>query len=191
MSLNHVSHKFETLQLHAGQEVDLLTDSRAVSIYQTTSSIFKDSKHAAHLFGLREFRNIYTRIMNPTTDVFEKRITALEGGVAASVSASGQTPKFIDLSTILQSGDNFAISSHLYGSTCNPFKVTFKRLNIEERFAANNALANIEAFIDENTKGIYTETIGNPVFVYLTQMNFFLLPSRNFSLMAYLTVNTK
>ncbi|MFN5879754.1 MAG: PLP-dependent transferase, partial [Flavobacteriales bacterium] len=105
---------FETLQLHAGQEADPTTGSRAVPIYQTTSYVFKNSEHAANLFGLKEFGNIYTRLMNPTTDVFEKRIAALEGGVAAVAVSSGQAAQFIALNNILQAGDNFVTSSHLY-----------------------------------------------------------------------------
>ncbi|HNM32797.1 MAG TPA: PLP-dependent transferase, partial [Chitinophagales bacterium] len=131
--VNEQSLRFETLQLHAGQEVDTQTGSRAVPIYQTTSYVFKDSKHAANLFGLKEFGNIYTRIMNPTTDVFEKRIAALEGGVAALATSSGQAAQFIALNNILQSGDNFISTSYLYGGTYNQFKVAFKRLGIEVR----------------------------------------------------------
>ena len=126
--------RFETLQLHAGQEIDETTRSRAVPIYQTTSYTFKDSEHGANLFALREFGNIYTRIMNPTTDVLEKRVAALEGGVAALAVASGQASQFIALNNILQAGDNFVSTSHLYGGTYNQFKVAFKRLGIEVRF---------------------------------------------------------
>ena len=111
------NYKFETLQLHAGQEIDPTTGSRAVPIYQTTSYQFKDTEHAANLFGLREFGNIYTRIMNPTTDVFEKRIAALEGGVAALATASGQSAQFLALNNILEAGDNFISTSFLYGGT--------------------------------------------------------------------------
>jgi O-acetylhomoserine (thiol)-lyase len=127
--------KFETLQLHAGQEVDPTTGSRAVPIYQTTSYVFKSSEHGANLFALKEFGNIYTRLMNPTTDVFEKRIAALEGGVAALAVSSGQAAQFIALNNILQAGDNFVTSSYLYGGSYNQFKVAFKRLGIEARFA--------------------------------------------------------
>ncbi|MCB0631362.1 MAG: PLP-dependent transferase, partial [Lewinella sp.] len=128
---------FETLQLHAGQEeVDATTRSRAVPIYQTTSYTFKDSEHGANLFALKEFGNIYTRIMNPTSDVFEKRVAALEGGVAALATGSGQAAQFLALNNILQAGDNFVSSSNLYGGTYNQFKVAFKRLGIEARFAA-------------------------------------------------------
>jgi O-acetylhomoserine/O-acetylserine sulfhydrylase len=156
------NYKFETLQLHAGQEVDPLTKSRAVPIYQTTSYVFNDTTHAANLFGLKEFGNIYTRIMNPTNDVFEKRIAALEGGVAALATASGQAAQFLALSNILQQGDNFVSTSFLYGGTYNQFKVQFKRLGIEARFADGDSPEAFEKLIDNNTKAIYLETIGNP-----------------------------
>jgi O-acetylhomoserine (thiol)-lyase len=156
------NYKFETLQLHAGQEVDPTTKSRAVPIYQTTSYLFNDTTHAANLFGLKEFGNIYTRIMNPTTDVFEKRIAALEGGVAALATASGQAAQFLALTNILQQGDNFVSTSFLYGGTYNQFKVQFKRLGIEARFADGDSPEAFEKLIDDNTKAIYLETIGNP-----------------------------
>lgn len=158
------NYRFETLQLHAGQEVDPATGSRAVPIYQTSSYVFNDSEHAANLFGLKEFGNIYTRIMNPTTDVFEKRIAALEGGVAAVAVSSGQAAQFIALNNILQAGDNFVTSSHLYGGTYNQFKVAFKRLGVEVRFADGIDPVSIEERIDKNTKAIYLEAIGNPEF---------------------------
>ncbi|SKB35294.1 O-acetylhomoserine (thiol)-lyase [Parapedobacter luteus] len=154
--------KFETLQVHAGQEIDPTTGSRAVPIYQTTSYVFNSAAHGANLFALKEFGNIYTRIMNPTTDVFEKRIAALEGGVAALAVASGQAAQFIALTNILETGDNFVSGANLYGGTFNQFKVSFKRLGIEARFAKDDAPENIEALIDDNTKAIYVETIGNP-----------------------------
>jgi O-acetylhomoserine (thiol)-lyase len=154
--------KFETLQLHAGQEPDPVTGSRAVPIHQTTSYVFKDAEHAANLFGLKEFGNIYTRIMNPTTDVFEKRVAALEGGVAALATASGQAAQFIALNNILQSGDNFITSSFIYGGTYNQFKVGFKRLGIEARFADGDNPGSFEPLIDAHTKAIYVESIGNP-----------------------------
>jgi len=154
--------RFETLQLHAGQEPDPVTGSRAVPIHQTTSYVFKNADHAANLFGLREFGNIYTRLMNPTTDVFEKRIAALEGGVAALATSSGQAAQFLALNNILQSGDNFVSSSYVYGGTYNQFKVAFKRLGIEVRFAEGDDPLNFEKLIDEKTKAIYIETIGNP-----------------------------
>lgn len=156
------NYKFETLQLHAGQEIDPTTGSRAVPIYQTTSYQFKDTEHAANLFGLREFGNIYTRLMNPTTDVFEKRVAALEGGVAALATASGQSAQFIALNNILQAGDNFVSTSYLYGGTYNQFKVQFKRLGVEVRFADGDDPASFEKLIDDKTKAIYLESIGNP-----------------------------
>jgi O-acetylhomoserine (thiol)-lyase len=154
--------KFETLQLHAGQEVDPTTRSRAVPIYQTSSYTFKDSEHGANLFGLREFGNIYTRIMNPTSDVFEKRVAALEGGAMGLAVASGHAAQFIALNNILQTGDNFVTSSNLYGGSHNQFKVSFKRLGVEARFAAGESIADYEKLIDGNTKALYCETIGNP-----------------------------
>lgn len=158
------SHKFETLQVHAGQEIDPTTGSRAVPIYQTTSYGFKSSEHGANLFALKEFGNIYTRIMNPTTDVFEKRVAALEGGVAALAVASGQAAQFIALNNILEAGDNFVSSSHLYGGSYNQFKVGFKRLGIEVKFANGDDPSDFEAKIDANTKAIYLESIGNPAY---------------------------
>ncbi len=156
-------YRFETLQLHAGQEeVEGTTRSRAVPIYQTTSYTFRDSDHAAKLFALQEFGNIYTRIMNPTTDVFEKRIAALEGGVAAVATASGQSAQFLALNNIVEAGQNIVSSSHLYGGTYNQFKVAFKRLGIEVRFANGVNPDSFEALIDENTRALYVETIGNP-----------------------------
>ncbi|WP_407427103.1 O-acetylhomoserine aminocarboxypropyltransferase/cysteine synthase family protein [Arcticibacter sp.] len=162
MSLNNL--RFETLQVHAGQEVDPTTGSRAVPLYQTSSYVFKNSEHGANLFALKEFGNIYTRIMNPTTDVFEKRIAALEGGIAALAVASGQAAQFIALNNILEAGDNFVASSFLYGGTYNQFKVSFKRLGIEARFANGDDALSFEQHIDDNTKAIYLETIGNPSF---------------------------
>jgi O-acetylhomoserine/O-acetylserine sulfhydrylase len=155
---------FETLQLHAGQEPDSATNSRAVPIYQTTSYVFNSAEHGANLFGLKEFGNIYTRIMNPTTDVFEKRMAALEGGVAAVATASGQAAQFLALNNILSEGDNFVSTSFLYGGTYNQFKVAFKRIGIEARFAKGNDASSFESLIDGKTKAIYLETIGNPEF---------------------------
>ncbi len=156
-------YHFETLQLHAGQEeVEATTRSRAVPIYQTTSYTFKDSDHAANLFALKEFGNIYTRIMNPTNDVFEKRIAALEGGVMALATASGQSAQFLALNNILQAGDSLVSSSHLYGGTYNQFKVAFKRIGIDVRFADGVKVESYEPLIDESTKAIYFETLGNP-----------------------------
>jgi O-acetylhomoserine (thiol)-lyase len=153
---------FDTLQLHAGQSIDPTTKSRAVPIYQTSSYAFDNAAHAADLFGLRQFGNIYTRIMNPTTDVFEKRIAALEGGVAALATGSGQAAQFLALVNILQAGDNFVSTSYLYGGTYNQFKVAFKRLGIEARFANGDDVDSFVPLIDANTKAIYLETIGNP-----------------------------
>jgi len=158
------NYHFDTLQLHAGQEPDPTTNARAVPIYQTTSYVFNSAEHGANLFGLKEFGNIYTRIMNPTTDVFEKRLAALEGGVAAVATASGQAAQFLALNNILQAGDNFVTTSFLYGGTHNQFKVSFKRLGIEARFAKGNDVEYYEKLIDEKTKAIYLETIGNPEF---------------------------
>ncbi len=157
-----MSQKFETLQIHAGQEVDKTTNARAVPIYQTSSYVFDDAQHGADLFALRKFGNIYTRLMNPTTDVFEKRIAALEGGISALATSSGQSAQFIALNNILQNGDNFVSSSHLYGGTYNQFKVQFKRLGVEARFVKNDEPAEYETLIDDKTKAIYLETIGNP-----------------------------
>ncbi len=154
--------RFETLQLHAGQELDSATNSRAVPIYQTTSYGFKNTEHAANLFGLKEFGNIYTRIMNPTTDVFEKRMAALEGGVAALATGSGQAAQFLALNNIVQAGDNFISTTFLYGGTHNQFKVAFKRLGVEVRFANGDDVESFVPLIDKNTKAIYLETIGNP-----------------------------
>jgi O-acetylhomoserine (thiol)-lyase len=156
--------KFETLQLHAGQTVDSTTNSRAVPIYQTSSYVFNNADHAANLFGLKEFGNIYTRIGNPTTDVFEQRIAALEGGVAAVATASGLAAQFIALTNILQAGDNFVSTSYLYGGTYNQFKVQFKRLGIQVKFVDGDNPVDFEKAIDEKTKAIYLETIGNPEF---------------------------
>lgn len=154
--------KFETLQLHAGQEIDPTTNSRAVPLYQTSSYTFNSAEHAANLFGLKEFGNIYTRLMNPTTDVFEKRVAALHGGVAALATASGHAAQFLAITNILQAGDNFVSSPYLYGGSYNQFKVSFKKLGIEAQFAKNDEPESFEELINENTKAIYLETIGNP-----------------------------
>jgi len=154
--------RFETLQLHAGQEIDPTTNARAVPLYQTTSYQFNDSTHGANLFALKEFGNIYTRIMNPTQDVFEKRIAALEGGVMALAVASGHAAQFIALNNILNVGDNFVTSPYLYGGSWNQFKVSFKRIGVDVRFAQDNEPASFESLIDDKTKAIYLETIGNP-----------------------------
>ena len=154
--------KFETLQLHAGQEIDPTTNSRAVPLYQTSSYTFNSAEHAANLFGLKEFGNIYTRLMNPTTDVFEKRVATLHGGVAALATASGHAAQFLAITNILQAGDNFVSSPYLYGGSYNQFKVSFKKLGIEAQFAKDDAPESFEELINENTKALYLETIGNP-----------------------------
>lgn len=153
---------FDTLQVHAGQQPDPATGSRAVPIYQTTSYVFKNADHAANLFGLKEFGNIYTRIMNPTTDVFEQRVAALEGGVAALATSSGQAAQFLAITNLLQAGENFVTSPFLYGGTFNQFKVSFKRLGIDVRFAADDNIDSFRPLIDDKTKAIYIETLGNP-----------------------------
>jgi O-acetylhomoserine/O-acetylserine sulfhydrylase len=154
--------KFETLQLHAGQEPDPVTNSRAVPIYQTTSYVFNNAEHAANLFALKEFGNIYTRIMNPTNDVFEKRIAALEGGVAALATASGHSAQFLAINNITTVGDNFVTTSFLYGGSYNQFKNSFKNIGVEARFADGDDVSSFERLIDDKTKAIYLETIGNP-----------------------------
>ncbi|MEO6812561.1 MAG: O-acetylhomoserine aminocarboxypropyltransferase/cysteine synthase, partial [Ginsengibacter sp.] len=140
------------------------TGARAVPIYQTTSYSFKNSEHGGNLFALKEFGNIYTRIQNPTTDVFEKRVAALEGGVAGLATSSGMAAQFLALNNILEAGDNFVTSPYLYGGTHNQFKVAFKRLGIEARFAKDDKAESIESLIDKKTKAIFAETIGNPDF---------------------------
>ncbi|MBS4060669.1 MAG: O-acetylhomoserine aminocarboxypropyltransferase/cysteine synthase [Bacteroidetes bacterium] len=158
------SQHFETLQIHAGHSPDSDTNSRAVPIYQTTSYVFNNSEHVSNLFALKEFGNIYTRLMNPTTDVLEKRIAALEGGIGALAVASGHAAQFIAINNILGQGDNIVSSPYLYGGTFNQFKVSFKNLGIEARFAENNDPESFRKLIDANTKAIYAETIGNPSF---------------------------
>lgn len=156
------NYRFETLQVHAGQQIDQDTLSRAVPIYQTISYQFKDSDHVANLFGLQEFGNIYTRIMNPTNDVLEQRVAALEGGIAGLATASGHSAQFIALTNLIETGENFITSPYLYGGSFNQFKVTLKRLGIEAKFAPSLNPEDFESLIDENTKVIYLETIGNP-----------------------------
>ena len=159
-----MSLRFETLQLHAGQSPDTATNARAVPIYQTSSYVFNDAEHGANLFGLKEFGNIYTRLMNPTTDVFEKRVAALEGGMAAVATASGQSAQFLAITNCMQAGDNFVSTSFLYGGTYNQFKVQFPRLGIDVRFADGDEVKSFADKIDGNTKGIYVEAMGNPRF---------------------------
>ncbi|MBN4064755.1 O-acetylhomoserine aminocarboxypropyltransferase/cysteine synthase [Dehalococcoides mccartyi] len=157
-------YRFETQQLHAGQVPDPTTNARAVPIYQTTSYVFDSAEHGANLFGLKEFGNIYTRIMNPTTDVFEKRIAALEGGMAALATSSGQSAQFLAITNMMQAGDNLVSSPYLYGGTYNQFKAQFPRIGITTKFAENDEAESFEKLIDDNTKAIYLESMGNPRF---------------------------
>ena len=155
-------YKFETLQLHAGQEPDPATNSRAVPIYQTTSYVFNSHEHANNLFTLKELGNIYTRIMNPTTDVFEKRVAALEGGILGLATASGQAAQFTAITNFMTAGDNLVSTSFLYGGTYNQFKAQFPRIGINVKFAEGDSISSFESKIDEKTKAIYIESIGNP-----------------------------
>ncbi len=155
-------YRFETLQVHAGQQPAPGTKARAVPIYQTTSYTFDDSDHAARLFGLQEFGNIYTRIMNPTTDVFERRIAALEGGATAVATSSGQAAQLLALTTLAQAGDEIVSTSFLYGGTYNQFKVALPRLGIDVKFVRGDDPAGFAAAITDRTKALYVESIGNP-----------------------------
>lgn len=157
-----MGQRFETLQLHAGQTVDPTTHARAPPIYATTSYVFDDSREGSQLFGLEKPGYIYSRIMNPTTDVFEKRIAALEGGIGALAVSSGQAAQFTAIASLAQSGDNIITTSYLYGGTFNQFKVAFKRLGIEARFVNGDSPEDFGKLIDEHTKAIYVESIGNP-----------------------------
>jgi len=165
---SELKHGFATLALHSGQtnEGDPTTKARAVPIYATSSYVFNSAEHAAKLFGLKEFGNIYSRIMNPTNDVFEQRIAALEGGVAAVSTSSGTSAQLTTFLTLLQADDNFISTPNLYGGTYNQFKVTFARIGIKAKFYDFNApgteAEKIEALIDDDTKAIYLETLGNP-----------------------------
>lgn len=154
--------KRETLAVHAGQEPDPTTGSRAVPIYQTTSYQFKSTEHAANLFGLKEFGNIYTRLMNPTTDVFEKRVAALEGGVGALAVASGSSAITLAILNIAQAGDEIVSADNLYGGTYNLFHYTLPKFGIKVNFVKSNDLAGIEKAISAKTKAVYAESIGNP-----------------------------
>ncbi len=156
--------RFETIQLHGGQQVDPTTNARAVPIYQTTSYAFNDTTHGANLFALKEFGNIYSRIMNPTNEVFEKRIAELEGGVAALAVASGHAAQFIAINNITTVGDNFVTTTYLYGGSYNQFKNSFRNIGVEARFADGDKVESFEKLIDERTKFLYLETIGNPGF---------------------------
>jgi O-acetylhomoserine (thiol)-lyase len=164
MSLNsNRTYGFETLSLHAGQEsADSATNARAVPIYQTTSYVFDSPEHAADLFGLRQFGNIYTRIMNPTQDAFERRIAALEGGVGALATASGQSAETLAILNIAQAGDEIISSASLYGGTYNLFHYTLPKLGITVRFVDSRDPENFRPAINERTKAIFAETVGNP-----------------------------
>ncbi|KAI2610908.1 O-acetylhomoserine ami [Hypoxylon fragiforme] len=157
-----IAKHFETLQLHAGHEPDSATNARAVPIYATTSFTFNDSAHGARLFSLKEFGNIYSRIMNPTVDVFEKRIAALEGGVAAIAASSGQSAQFMTFAALAQAGDNIVSTTNLYGGTYNQLKVFLPRLGINTKFVTGDDPKEIAAAIDDKTKAVYIESIGNP-----------------------------
>lgn len=154
--------RFDTLQVHAGQSPDPATGARAVPIYQTTSYVFNDSKHAADLFALKEFGNIYTRIMNPTTDVFEQRMAALEGGVGALAVASGSAAITYAVTNIASAGDEIVAASTLYGGTYNLFANTLPRFGIKTIFVDPDDVENFKKAINEKTKAVYIETIGNP-----------------------------
>lgn len=154
--------KIETLALHGGQEADPTTGARAVPIYQTTSYQFKDTEHAANLFALKEFGNIYTRLMNPTTDVFEKRVALLDGGVGALAVASGQSAITLALLNISRAGDEIVSADNLYGGTYNLFHYTFPRLGITVKLVKSNDLDALQKAITAKTKAIYAESIGNP-----------------------------
>ncbi|KAK3273890.1 hypothetical protein CYMTET_17897 [Cymbomonas tetramitiformis] len=156
--------EFETLMVHGGQSPDPTTNSRAVPIYATSSYVFDSAEHGSNLFSLKEFGNIYTRIMNPTSDVLEKRIAALEGGVMALCTSSGMAAQFLAFQTICEQGDNIISTSFLYGGTYNQFKVQFPRMGIDVRFVDGDSPEDFESLIDENTKAIYVETIGNPAY---------------------------
>ncbi|CDR39693.1 CYFA0S03e06172g1_1 [Cyberlindnera fabianii] len=153
---------FDTLQLHAGQDVEGPHNARAPPIYATTSYVFDDSKHGAQLFGLEKPGYIYSRIMNPTTDVFEKRIAALENGAAALAVSSGLAAQFTAIASLAHAGDNVISTSFLYGGTYNQFKVAFKRFGIESRFVTGDKPEDFEKLFDEKTKAVYIESIGNP-----------------------------
>lgn len=158
-----MAHKFETLQVHAGQQPDPTTGAQQTPIYATNSYVFQSPEHAADLFGLRAFGNIYSRIMNPTNAVFEARVAALEGGVGALAVASGHAAQFLAITNVAQAGDNIVSSPNLYGGTVNQFRVTLKRLGIEVRFTSREERPEeFTALIDDRTRAVYLETIGNP-----------------------------
>ena len=176
-----MSLRFETLQLHAGQSPDSATNARAVPIYQTSSYVFNDAEHGANLFGLKEFGNIYTRLMNPTTDVFEKRVAALEGGVAALATASGQSAQFLAITNCMQAGDNFVSTSYLYGGTYNQFKVQFPRLGIDVRFAEGDDVASFAARSTTTRKRFTSKRWAIPASISPTSKAFQHSPKRKAS----------
>src|SRR3954453_8784076 len=151
-----------TLAVHAGQSPDPATGSRAVPIYQTTSYLFQDADHAGRLFALKEFGNIYTRIMNPTTDVFEKRVAALEGGAAGLAAASGQAAETLAITTLAAAGEGVISRHSLYGGTYNPLHSTLPRLGINVRFVDPDDFDAVRAAINPKTRAIYAESLGNP-----------------------------
>ncbi len=155
---------FDTLLVHAGYKPEQTTNARAVPIYQTTAYTFDSCQQAANLFELKEAGNIYTRLQNPTTSVFEERMAAIEGGVGALALSSGQASQLIAITSLMNAGHNFIASPYLYGGSYNQFRVTFKNLGIEARFAASDKAEDIESLIDENTRAIYVESLGNPSF---------------------------
>ncbi|KAF9304081.1 Homocysteine synthase [Mortierella antarctica] len=165
MVIQPKKYHFDTLQVHAGHTPDSQTNARAVPIYASSSFVFNSSEHGANLFGLKEFGNIYSRIGNPTTDVFEKRIAALEGGVAAVATSSGQAAQFLAISTLAQAGDNIIASSHLYGGTYNQFKVLLPRLGIKVKFTDSDEPEAFAKLIDDKTKGVFIESISNPKYI--------------------------
>jgi O-acetylhomoserine (thiol)-lyase len=160
--MSEAKQQFATLAVHAGQSPDPATGSRAVPIYQTTSYVFQDADHAGRLFGLQEFGNIYTRIMNPTTDVFEKRVAALEGGAAALATASGQAAETLVITTLAGAGDEIISTTSLYGGTYNLFHYTLPRLGITVRFVDADDFDGLRAAINSKTRAVYTESLGNP-----------------------------
>src|ERR1700685_2486707 len=153
---------FATQSLHAGQKPDPTTKARAVPIYQTTSFVFDNSEHAAALFGLQQFGNIYTRIMNPTTDVLEQRVASLENGVAGLATASGQAAQFVTINGLLESGDELVSSATLYGGTYTQFDVSFRRLGYQTKFVEPDDPENFRKAITKKTRCLYAETLSNP-----------------------------
>jgi len=160
--MSDAPYKLETLAVHAGQEADPTTGSRAVPIYQTASYVFKSTDHAANLFALKEFGNIYTRLMNPTTDVLEKRVAALDGGAAALAVASGQSAITYSILNIAQAGDEIVSGDNLYGGTYSLFHYTLPKMGITVKFVDSSDPKNFEKAIGPKTKAVYAETIGNP-----------------------------